>query len=332
MKKAIIYCFSGTGNTRRVSDMVAGNLCALSVETEVFKVTREAYRNKAFPNPNEYDLIGIAYPIYGFNAPLLVNKFVKILPAAERGQKAFIVKSSGEPFKFNNSSSSAIKRYLKAKRYDLTYERHYLMPYNIMFRYNDGLVKQMYLYAQELSKVSAAKIVGGSRDIIKPTVLSRVANFICKLVWLGGPICGVTYHVDNSKCVHCNKCVKSCPAQNIKVNKKGNIKFGGHCMMCCSCSMGCPTDAIGMGIMNGWKVNGAYPFEKVVNDESISANFVNLQTKGYFKKFNKYYAQTDKELLSFGIVPPRVKFAPNEYAVMSKKQKKQYNKNLKQGK
>lgn len=326
MKKAIIYCFSGTGNTKRVSDMVAAELTNDGVETEVFKVTRESYLKKAFPNPNEYDLIGIAYPIYGFNAPLLVNKFVKSLNASERNQKAFIIKTSGEPFGFNNSSSQAIKRYLKRKKYDLVYERHYLMPYNIMFRYNDGLVKQMYLYAEQLAKVSAAKITGGSKEVIHGNPMSLFANFVCKLVWLGGPICGITYHADNEKCIHCNKCVNNCPTKNIKICKNGKIKFGGHCMMCCCCSMNCPTDAISMGIMNGWKVNKPYPFEKVAKDESVSANFINPQTKGYFKKFNKYYAKTDKELLSFGIVPARANFAPNEYALMDKKQKKAYNK------
>lgn len=329
MKKAIIYCFSGTGNTRRVSDMVAAELKNNGIEAEVFKVTREVYLNKAFPNPNEYDVIGISYPIYGFNAPLLVNKFVKKLNSAKNKQKAFIIKTSGEPFGFNNSSSQAIKRYLRHKKYDLTYERHYLMPYNIMFRYNDGLVKQMYLYAEQLSKVSAAKIANENKEVIHGNPMSLFANFVCKLVWLGGPICGITYHADNKKCIHCNKCVNNCPTKNISIDKNGKIKFGGHCMMCCACSMNCPTNAINMGIMNGWKVNKPYPFEKVVSDQEVSANFINPQTKGYFKKFNKYYAKTDKELLSFGLVPPRVNYAHNEYALMSKKEKRAYNKSHK---
>lgn len=324
MKKAIIYCFSGTGNTRKVSEFVAEELKNYEIETEVFSYDRKKYKSGDFPKPENYDLVGFSYPIYGFNAPFIVNRFVKKLGKATNNQQAFIIKTSGEPFKFNNFSSNAIKRYLRRKGYNLTYERHYLMPYNIMFRYPDGLVKQMFLTSEQLAKVSAKKIANGDKELVRPTFLSLIASFICKLVWIGGPIIGKTYHVDKNKCVNCGKCVNNCPAQNISVNEKGKYKFASHCMLCCRCAMNCPQDALSMGLMNAWKVNSPYNFNKLIADESLSANYVNAETKGYFHNFNKYFDAVDEELIAFGVETVRDKYPPNPFALMTKAEKREY--------
>ena len=89
--------------------------------------------------------------------------------------------------------------------------------------------------------------------------------------------------------------------------------------------MNCPKDAIFMGLLNGLRVNGAYEFEKLEKDENISGNYVNDKTVGYYKKFNKYYNKIDEEFVACGLTPPRSLFAPDEYAVMSKKQRKALN-------
>ena len=321
MKNCIIYCFSGTGNTDRVCRMIASELSAYGYESEIFPVTLSAYERKAFPDPNEYDVVGVAYPGHAFNAPHLFNKFVKRLPKAEKAQRAFIIKTSGEPFSVNNSSSNAVKRYLKRKGYDLTYEKHYLMPYNIMFRYPQGLAKQMYLYAQAMSKSSAKKIALGETERLHVTPLSLIACFLGKIEWFGAWFNGLFYRVDKKKCINCGACVKNCPAQNI-TEREGKYRFGGRCILCCRCTMNCPKDALSMGLLNGLRVNGAYAFEELAEDETISANFVNPKTVGYFRHFNKYYDKIDEELELCGLVAPRSLFAPDEYAVMPKKQRK----------
>ncbi|MGN1104686.1 MAG: 4Fe-4S binding protein, partial [Candidatus Coproplasma sp.] len=131
--------------------------------------------------------------------------------------------------------------------------------------------------------------------------------------------------VNKSKCIDCGLCASKCPAQNI--TKKGDkYHFGGHCTLCCRCTMNCPKDAISMGLLNGLRVNGAYSFEKLASDESVSGNYVNDKTKGYYKKFNKYYNKIDGELISLGLTPPRTLFEPDKYAVMTGKQKRAYKK------
>lgn len=48
--------------------------------------------------------------------------------------------------------------------------------------------------------------------------------------------------------------------------------------------------------LNAWRVNGAYPFEALVRDESIPASCVNSSTRGYFRLFLPYYLRTAAEI------------------------------------
>jgi len=296
------------------------------IKTEIFDVTYSAYKNRKFPAPNDFDIIGLAYPGHAFNAPQLFNRFVKLLPKAARGQRAFIVKSSGEPFSPNNSSSAAVKRCLKRKGYDFFYEKHYLMPYNIMFRYPDSLAKQMYLYSQAMAKSSAKKIAEGEGESLHATFGSVIMCFLGKIEWFGAWFNGLFYRVNKKKCIGCNMCVNCCPAQNISVREGGGLRFGAHCTMCCRCTMNCPADAISMGFLNGFRVNSPYDFKKFVADDGLSANYVNAETVGYYKHFLKYYDKIDEELAQIGVPSPRSFFAPDEYAVMPKKERKKLKK------
>ena len=304
--KAVIYCFSGTGNTRIVSDMLCRELDKKDIHTDVISFDYKSYSDKDYPSPEEYDIVGIAYPIYGFNAPFLVNRFVKKLPVCKTGKKAFVIKTSGEPFKLNNPSSSYIKRQLSKKGYNVTYEKHFLMPYNIMFRYPNALAKQMYRYADSYSAVSAHQIATGEKFLYKVGLAGAVMSFICKLVWIGGPIIGLTYHAKKNKCTKCGLCAKNCPMGNISMTKKdGRPKFKGHCMICMRCVMKCPSDAIHAGILNPWKVNGSYKFDQILADTSITSDFVNDDTKGYFKNFKSYFDSMDDDFKAYGIESPR---------------------------
>ena len=138
MKTAIIYVFSGTFNTLKAARMISDALGKNNINARVCEVRRPF---NDIPSPEGYDLVGFGYPVHAFNVPQVFLKFVKQL--APGTQRAFIFKTSGEPFHFNDASSRLLCRQLKRKGYDVMFETHMLMPYNIMFRYSDSLVKQM---------------------------------------------------------------------------------------------------------------------------------------------------------------------------------------------
>lgn len=80
------------------------------------------------------------------------------------------------------------------------------------------------------------------------------------------------------------KCAANCPVGNIGMSE-GKPKFGGKCVMCARCSFYCPADAISIGLLNGWKVNGAYDFDGKQKDVSGKMpEFLKIAYEKYFQK------------------------------------------------
>lgn len=79
MKNAIIYVFSGTGNTKKACDIYKNEFEKNGVETTLYTV-KKGFEN--LPDPNNFDYVGFAYPIHGFNAPYIMLDLAKALPRA----------------------------------------------------------------------------------------------------------------------------------------------------------------------------------------------------------------------------------------------------------
>lgn len=285
MKVAILY-FSGTGNTHITAENIAGALKKKGADVSCNKI-ENIIDNLDSIKLDEFDYIIIGYPIHAFNAPQMVVKFAKQMPKSA-GQKIFIFKTSGEPFRINNASSYLIYKHLINREYEVRYEEHFLMPYNIVFRYKDSLVKQMYLVMEKMSDEFALKIFNNNTENILFHIGARIISFVFRIQWYGAKLNGLFYSSNRKKCILCLKCVNNCPSKNIN-NKNGKIKFHNKCMMCMRCVQNCPTFAINIGIIFPLAVKGVYNFKKIVNDDNILSNYINNDTKGYFKLFRKFY-------------------------------------------
>lgn len=278
-RKAIIYCFSGTGNTEKMAMEYKKVFTENNVETIIYKVSDNL---DDMPNPNDYNLVGIAYPIHGFNPPYPIFDLVKKFPKLEN-KKIFIIKSSGEPLTINNVSSEPIMARLKPKGYILTNEYHYIMPYNIMFRHTDEMASKMYKTAKALCTIEAKEVLEGRERLLKKFPFGRLISFIFRIEHPAMKINGNFFKVKNI-CTHCNLCVKKCPVNNIYNDENGDIKFKNKCVMCTSCAFRCPVDAITIGILNGWRVNGVYKFENP--PKGVKSKHDNYCKKAYTKYFN----------------------------------------------
>ena len=60
-------------------------------------------------------------------------------------------------------------------------------------------------------------------------------------------------------CIHCGKCVETCPLKNITL-EDGRPKWHGNCTMCMGCYHHCPVNAIQYGKTTAGK--GQYYFGK----------------------------------------------------------------------
>lgn len=253
--KAAFYSFSATGNTKRICGLFAEELKKSGYETEYFAIRQGA----DYAPPSSFDLVFVAYPVHGFSAPRIMIDFAKGLPDGN-SQGYYIIKTSGEPLRANNASSSGLRRKMSAKGYEFKGEFHYVMPYNMLFRHSDKMVALMWRAALNTVPRDAALAAAGGERFPEVPAHARAIRGMLSFEHGGMRILGKFFRVDRDKCTSCGKCVKLCPLGNITMSADGKIRFGNKCMGCTACSFHCPQDAIKIGAMNRFKVNGPYSF------------------------------------------------------------------------
>ena len=293
--KAAIYIFTGSGNTERIAKRFADEFHASGVETDIYVWEKD----KQIPNPSDYDIIGLGFPIHGFNPPKVFIEMVKTFPNAFN-KPTFMFKVGGEPLWLNNSAGQKVYRILNKKGYNILTDKLFVMPYNMIFRHNDRMAKQMWIYAKALVKANAQDILAGKSEKVKLPLIKRIHSFFFRIEWGFYKLNGKFFKIKKDKCIDCGKCIKICPAKNISV-KDGKIKFGGNCIMCTRCSFNCPANAINIGLLNKWKVNGSYNLDKLINDEAVKFPFIDDNTKGGYKLYKNYYKNLDKILSEHNI-------------------------------
>ena len=73
--KVLLITFSGTGNTALCGDFIKD---AFIKEGHEVKHVINQIKGEFSENLDDFDMIGLGYPIHAFNVPEAFNKFVKI--------------------------------------------------------------------------------------------------------------------------------------------------------------------------------------------------------------------------------------------------------------
>lgn len=328
--KAIIYVFSGTGNTLKIAELYRKYL--ISYETEICNIKmlknpnfskkdKRKFIFDKFSSPNSADLIGFAFPIHGFNPPKVVMDFCKQLPdvwtvskekltennsansykqSSKKLKKipknAFIFKTAGEGLHFNDYTSQKLMHYLQRKGFKFLSERLYVMPYNLVFRHSPQMVKTEWIYAKAQVRLHCKMLAEQRQSKVFLNPIKSWFVPIFRIEHIYAKLQGPFMKVDSKKCIDCMKCVKNCPMSNISF-KDGKFSFGTNCALCVRCVFYCPKDAINLGILNGWRVNGDYQIQKTAENPAIKFPFFSDDDKGVSRHaYRNYFKRLDEEL------------------------------------
>jgi len=285
--RCLLLYYTGTFNTRYVTKKLQERLESKGWEVETYEID---------PTNNErldlsvYDIVGLGYPIYGYCAPYAFLRFVRH-QRFPRGQRVFIYKNSGETEHANDASSKYLLRHLRWFGVKVRNEYHFIMPYNIHFRFDEYLVREMLIMDDKLMDILVYELENGIPNK-KPYKLwpRLVSSVVSRPQYIGGDVNSFLYKVDKDKCINCNLCIKRCPTHNIFRDAKDTIRFHHNCLMCMRCSFFCPENAIHIGFLDdwGWKVNGGYDFRKI---EQIPYDkpYITKDTTGFFKCYVETY-------------------------------------------
>ena len=283
--KVLLCYFSGTGNTRKVINRFAEVFAEHEVSVDLYRIEE----NNFTYNLDDYDMIGIGYPVHAFNAPSIILNFAKSLPE-QKDKRTIIINTSGEPLKLNNISSIKLSKILTKKGYNITNEYHYCMPYNIIFRHTDNMAYKMWKTANDVIPIDCKEILNGKQAHLDKVFMGSFIAWLFRIEFWGGRFNGKRYKV-NENCIHCNKCVNTCPTHNIKI-KDGKFHFGKNCIMCMRCSFYCPKAAIKIGLFERWKVNGAYNFNNPNDyEDEVHKKYCQKSYIRYFEECNQKISQ-----------------------------------------
>lgn len=287
--KCLLLYYTGTNNTKYITNLLKDRLIKEGVEVDVYQIDPLKDERLDF---SSYDLLGLGYPIYGFNAPWPFLKFIK-KQKFPKALKTFIYKNSGETYHANDASSISVVKKLRRNKANVTNEYHFIMPYNIHFRFDEKLVKEMLVEDDKLMDILVKEVLEDISNIKRYKIGHRIITFFVKLQFIGGPINSFFYKTEKDKCTGCGLCINLCPMKNIYKDKKGRVKFHHHCLMCMRCSLNCPKNAVKIGLFDKWRVNKPYNFEqirKLENDKPI----ITKDTKGFFKCYIETYAKIEQ--------------------------------------
>ena len=252
MKNIGIFYFSGTGNTELLCHVFKERFPVEVGEVDLFPI-EQILLKKVNIDYEKYNLFGFAFPVHAFNAPRIFYDFIEELPVI-KSVNCFIIKNSADRALYGGSTTLMRKK-LKEKGYNLTYEKLVLMVSNLVVRPDEKEIKRIFGKAEKQISIIISELISNKKQLYHYNffndITSKLSSFFEDRFMT--PFFAKKLY-SSEKCIHCGKCFYLCPTHNVR-ETDGDIHFGSNCLMCMRCVYSCPVNAIEIkGIMKKMKI------------------------------------------------------------------------------
>ena len=244
MFKAVIFYFSGTGNTWWVADRIKKQLDAKDINADIVSVDAVDAK-KADWWIKTADLVLFGWPVYGSDLPEPMKRFIDGLLVVGKGKH---VHTFCTQMAFSGDGAWSYHRHFADKGLVIDTAEHFFMPSNVSVmggplappkseekirRIMERCERHIEAYAERL--MMGRQRIRGKRSF-PLGILQRAPYrlFYRRMQGLVG--------VDASRCTQCGLCAALCPSDNIRVDP-GPV-FAGRCDLCMRCYAFCPECAI----------------------------------------------------------------------------------------
>jgi ferredoxin len=234
-----IFYFTGTGNSLEVAKKIGGELERInskSVASVAEKPVLIEYSLISIPQTIDAenlhfkdDAIGIIFPIYWWNTPIMVRKFME--RATLEADYLFAIGTYG------NLPGAAMRNF---EHFDYTNQILMLDNYIPVFDMTSQERKLKKKRVEEQIFKVADDIANKKRAHATAHLGKRIMTAFFKNIFK--PENGAQKYIVDDKCNKCGVCAKVCPAKNISVDEK--IAFESKCEGCLACLHFCPQNAL----------------------------------------------------------------------------------------
>ena len=235
----MIFCFSGTGNSRYAAGRIAEAL-----QAPVVDLNARIRAGDESPVETGRDAI-VVTPTYAWRIPRIVDEWLSRVELAGAERVWFVMDCGSEI----GNAAKYNRRLSQRKGLEYMGTAQIVMPENYIAMFGVPGAEE------------ARKIVEKAEPSIRE-ILSRLQagepfaaprrNLADR--FLSGPVNPIFYRFfvkanafrAGSGCVGCGRCAEKCPMNNIRL-QNGKPVWGGRCTHCMACICYCPTEAVEYG-------------------------------------------------------------------------------------
>ncbi|HRY83509.1 MAG TPA: EFR1 family ferrodoxin [Candidatus Cloacimonadota bacterium] len=233
-----LYYFSGTGNTLLIAREFQKAFRAQGSDCELIPLEQITQKTHDI-SFNDFDMVGLGFPVHAFDAPRIVDDFIKLLPA--KRVNYFLFKTAGSDFQLGGSTRR-LRLALAERGWILKHESFLEMPPNVASNPSQERVDTVVAKARARVPEAVEQILTGKRIVLRDSYIQRALSIINHFENLGCFMGSSNWYTDKN-CILCGKCVRACPTRNIRLSSE-KISFGHSCIFCLRCWWNCPQRAI----------------------------------------------------------------------------------------
>jgi len=240
-----IFYFSGTGNTWWVAQQLAEALGNnFKAETHSIEQVTPSLVSRLV---DQADIVALGYPVYGSDAPLIMQDFIASLPETEQAKPMLVFATQAA---WSGDGAYFIRPDVEAKGYQIRWAVHFNMPNNIST--DLGWILNAFLWLFRAKPATALKRIhklahriSQNQDWIMGQSPTFSLGWVQRIPYRKGleTLQSGTFQVNPVKCNACRRCVRLCPVNNITL-VDGLPRFDTHCNLCLRCFNYCPELAI----------------------------------------------------------------------------------------
>ena len=232
----IIY-FSGTGNSRRIAQVMA------SVTGDTVTDAATYFKKKEYPTLESAKPYIFVFPTYAWKMPRILEAWI-LNSKFTAGQSAYFVMTCGDGI---GAAEIGIKRLCKKKGLKFMGVHKIVMPENYICMFKAPEPQEAKRIVQSGEALAGTLV----RDYIIPEDPFPKASGSPVLSCIVNPLFYKTSMSDKpfttgESCIGCGICANACPVGNIAI-EGGKPKWKGGCIQCQACINICPRTAIEYG-------------------------------------------------------------------------------------